>query len=411
MATANKNLNQPSIGSTSWGTPLNDNSSYTDLAFGGLATITIGSGDVSRSLMTNEYIPLTMNFVSGAGTRSANITYSLPSGVGGSWMVYNNAGTVLSTYSLIISTSTPAVTTSSVTIPTGGPYVVTCNTTTGISIVPAYLTTGAVTTAKLADSSVTTIKIADASSTTTGVTYGKMQYVSSTSRILGRKTAAAGIIEELSTNDVLSFIGSTQGQLLYRDASAWNVLSPGTSGQFLKTNGSGQNPSWGGVVNQLASQSVTGVSSVTFTGIPATAKWISIVFSQVEFTSATAAEYIYVRLGTSGGIVSTGYTASSNWLLNDSGGGGNAGYVISTDNFIMYTRNGYLYPVSGAMRVNNLTGNTWVSDHTLGGYYASNSSISINGGGSLALSGALTQIQILASTSTFASGTISVMYM
>ena len=39
-------------------------------------------------------------------------------------------------------------------------------------------------------------------------------------------------------------IGSTQGDILYRDAAGWVALAPGTSGQFLKTQGAAANPIW-----------------------------------------------------------------------------------------------------------------------------------------------------------------------
>jgi hypothetical protein len=38
--------------------------------------------------------------------------------------------------------------------------------------------------------------------------------------------------------------GTTQGAVLYRSATAWVMLSPGTSGQFLATGGAAANPSW-----------------------------------------------------------------------------------------------------------------------------------------------------------------------
>ncbi len=41
-----------------------------------------------------------------------------------------------------------------------------------------------------------------------------------------------------------SAIGGTRGQVLYRGASLWSVLSPGTSGQFLQTAGAGADPAW-----------------------------------------------------------------------------------------------------------------------------------------------------------------------
>ena len=77
------------------------------------------------------------------------------------------------------------------------------------------------------------------------VTYAKMQDVSATSRILGRKTASAGDAEECTLSEVLDFIGSAaQGDILYRGSSGWARLGAGTSGQYLKTQGAGANPVW-----------------------------------------------------------------------------------------------------------------------------------------------------------------------
>jgi len=77
------------------------------------------------------------------------------------------------------------------------------------------------------------------------VTYAKMQNVSATSRALGRKTAGAGNTEELTLSELLDFIGSAaQGDILYRDVSAWARLAAGTSGKFLKTLGAGANPAY-----------------------------------------------------------------------------------------------------------------------------------------------------------------------
>lgn len=76
------------------------------------------------------------------------------------------------------------------------------------------------------------------------VTYAKMQDVTATSRLIGRKTAGAGDPEEITMSEGLAFIGNTQGMILYRDGSGWNVLSAGTSGQVLQTGGAGANPAW-----------------------------------------------------------------------------------------------------------------------------------------------------------------------
>lgn len=65
-----------------------------------------------------------------------------------------------------------------------------------------------------------------------------------TKKIAARKTAGAGAAEEISASDVLDFITSTQGDILYRNATAWVRLAAGTAGQVLQTGGAGANPSW-----------------------------------------------------------------------------------------------------------------------------------------------------------------------
>ena len=77
------------------------------------------------------------------------------------------------------------------------------------------------------------------------VTYAKMQNVSATARVLGRKTAAAGDTEECTLSEVLDFIGSAaQGDILYRGASGWAKLAASTAGFVLQTGGAAANPSW-----------------------------------------------------------------------------------------------------------------------------------------------------------------------
>lgn len=73
------------------------------------------------------------------------------------------------------------------------------------------------------------------------VELGDLETISA-SRVLG--SVSGGDVSELTANNVLGFIGSTRGQLLYRGASAWSALSPGTSGYLLQTGGAGADPSW-----------------------------------------------------------------------------------------------------------------------------------------------------------------------
>lgn len=116
----------------------------------------------------------------------------------------------------------------------------------------------AVTTGKINDLAVTTGKIDDLAVTTgklaaDAVTYAKIQNISATSRVLGRKTAAAGDTEECTLSEVLDFIGSAaQGDFLYRGASAWARLPAGTANYLLQTQGAGQNPAWANYTDRVS---------------------------------------------------------------------------------------------------------------------------------------------------------------
>ncbi len=48
-------------------------------------------------------------------------------------------------------------------------------------------------------------------------------------------------------------LGSDQGNVLYRGASGWAVLAPGTDGEALITKGAGADPEWGSVASDLVS--------------------------------------------------------------------------------------------------------------------------------------------------------------
>jgi hypothetical protein len=178
-----------------------------------------------------------------------------------------------------------------------------------------------------------------------------------------------------------------------------SVSSTGTSGQVLKSNGAGASPSWGSVVTQETSQTFA-ASGNSFTGIPSTAKIIIISISSLDPDGDC-----FVRLGTSSGFVSTGYTSSGSWFWKDSGGGGDGDSDTGSTGFIINS-NGYV--CSGSIKLTNVTGNTWVCDHTLGTDFTS----TVFGGGTIALSGTLDRVQIVPSSGIFAtSGSVNIIYM
>ena len=63
--------------------------------------------------------------------------------------------------------------------------------------------------------------------------------------VLAADTAGAASNGTSKTvTQILDWLGSTQGQILHRNASTWVPLSPDTAGQVLTTGGTGANPSW-----------------------------------------------------------------------------------------------------------------------------------------------------------------------
>jgi hypothetical protein len=80
--------------------------------------------------------------------------------------------------------------------------------------------------------------------TTLNAAGGGSYSFAATQRIYGRNTAGAGAGEEVTLSQVLDWASSTQGSLIFRGASTWAALGPGTVGQVLQSGGSGANPSW-----------------------------------------------------------------------------------------------------------------------------------------------------------------------
>lgn len=102
-----------------------------------------------------------------------------------------------------------------------------------------------------------------------GVTYALMQQVSANNRLLGNNSGAAGNVSELTASQALDMIGTTRGSLLYRGASGWTILTPGTSGYLLSSSGAGADPAWAApaasVTNVATGSGLTG-GPITSTG-------------------------------------------------------------------------------------------------------------------------------------------------
>jgi hypothetical protein len=188
------------------------------------------------------------------------------------------------------------------------------------------------------------------------VTYAKMQNVSATSRVLGRKTAGAGDPQELTLSETLDFIGSAaQGDVLYRGASTWARLAAGTSGQFLRTSGAGANPVWAaftgsgsaawslnaswdfavsGTVAELASGDLTGYSEAL------------VIFSNVTLS---VSDLRIVQVSTNGG--SSYDTTSGSYISID-----DTGVTTNNSGFIAH----------GTATASARTGTIWMTGLNIG---------------------------------------------
>src|SRR5262245_4489868 len=95
------------------------------------------------------------------------------------------------------------------------------------------------------------------------VVAGKLDFeVCNPGFVLGNPTVGTTNPTFTSLSSILDrAIGSTQGQLMFRDNAGWTFLNPGTNGQFLSTGGPGSNPNWQTVTQGNVSNSGTPVAN------------------------------------------------------------------------------------------------------------------------------------------------------
>lgn len=163
-----------------------------------------------------------------------------------------------------------------VSIPAGIGATVTCILTTG--------TTAASWTHSFNDFNTSTMPVALGGTGAATFTSGALLKGAGTSAIT---TATAG-------TDYLGVpASSAQGDILIRDATGWTRLAAGTSGNYLKTNGTGANPSWAAVSSSggmtlLGTLTTTSGSSLSLSSLTLTSyKEVVLVFDGVS-ASGTA---------------------------------------------------------------------------------------------------------------------------
>ena len=154
-------------------------------------------------------------------------------------------------------------------------------------------------------------------------------------------------------------------------------------------------------ITQMTALVSTSGTSITFTGIPAWAKKITVMFTGV---STAGASNILVQIG-SGSPTTTGYSSASSRVA----AAGATAFATVTSGFNIYT-SGATDILYGIMNISNITGNTWVQSHCFADIPTGVCTIQ-GGGASSNLSGSLDRVVITSTASdTFDGGVINIMY-
>jgi hypothetical protein len=176
------------------------------------------------------------------------------------------------------------------------------------------------------------------------------------------------------------------------------------SGQFYGTDTNNSRAQFKRYAQDTVKNS-TSVTSIDFTGIPAWAKRVTIMFNGV---STTGTSPVIVQLGYSGGFTGATY--------NSSGSGATTGVSSVTTTVGLYAigtpaggGSGAAYAMNGMMNLTNMTGNIWASMAIV----AQNSVAHTNWAAGIATAGGtLSQVRIttVGGTETFDAGSINILY-
>ncbi len=214
------------------------------------------------------------------------------------------------------------------------------------------------------------------------------------------------VMTPLRTNQAIQVLGipplTSTGDMLYLSAPSTKArLGIGTAGQVLQVNSGATAPQWVDY-GKSGTQATASGASVSFTGIPAGVRFLYVMANGVSFNSGDS---LLLKLGTSGGLVSSGYTGGMGWFR---GGGATASQSASTGMTIAQTSGGSdVCECLATLVLMNAATNTWImqASGTFNGsaFNASTSSSVVS------LPGALTQVQFSAfGGSSFDAGTLNI---
>jgi hypothetical protein len=187
----------------------------------------------------------------------------------------------------------------------------------------------------------------------------------------------------------------------------------GTDATQTLTNKTLTSPTIGGtpvmsasVITAATSQASTSGTSIDFTGIPS---WVKRITVMVNGVSTNGSSGTITRLGTSGGVVSSGYNSAVSIIA-----AANNTTRLSrvTSAFPLMWADLASYLIYGNIVFTNLTGNTWTASGVLWQDQGGSDAHTIHVAGAIALSGTLDRVRITTvnGTDTFDAGTINILY-
>lgn len=266
---------------------------------------------------------------------------------------------------------------------------VTSSTTNGITVLP-IVPNGTATTAGVECVSDTG---SNPSSLKTYVTDGSAAFIES-----GRLGTGAYLPLQFLVGGSERFRVATSGQLGIGGANY------GSAGQALISGGSSAAPVWDSSLIESGAKTATG-TAVLFSSIPS---WVNRLELVMRDVSTNGTNSVQIRLGTSSGIVVTGYdsvctiTTSTGGVTND-----DAGFVLWLSGYDDAIQNR-----TGRLVLQRVTGNVWVASGTFMTKTSTNTQRgTVALAGSISLASALTQLQItMDGTDTFDSGTFNLFW-
>lgn len=212
---------------------------------------------------------------------------------------------------------------------------------------------------------------------------------------------AAALDQDLK--DIAAIV-AVEGDMIYRNGTAWTKLAVGPSGKVLRRNDlltPNIGPIWDDAIIARPEQATTAGAVFSFTAIPA---WVKRVTVMCNAISLTGSDLPIVQLGTGAGFLIEGYLGSIGSIAS----GGTASRFASSQGFPVGISSAGEAATTTLVLTKFGTTNTWLA--TVSGARSTGETYA-GGGGSVVLPGVLTQVRLACDgANTFDAGSVSISY-